>query len=172
MTPEQFVYWLQGFMEMADPSSLSETQTQQIKDHLKLVFDKQTPDRTYPSTDPFPKWQDPYPLPQSPFTPKWEMDPNIFRPICETPTSTTTKVDPINLEVDASTKRFCSEIEDSHNKVFNGTPGIPKHSFGEGKQNNIIKQAMEIASKDVQVPKVVREGKVKKNFSGRNGLKC
>jgi hypothetical protein len=45
MTTEQFVYWLQGFMEMADPKELNKTQTQQIKDHLKLVFDKQTPDR-------------------------------------------------------------------------------------------------------------------------------
>jgi hypothetical protein len=50
MTPEQFVYWLQGFMEMADPTTLTEKQTQQIKDHLALVFDKQTPDRnTLPS---------------------------------------------------------------------------------------------------------------------------
>lgn len=45
MTPEQFAYWLQGFMEMANPNSLNGTQTQQIKDHLKLVFDKKTPER-------------------------------------------------------------------------------------------------------------------------------
>lgn len=45
MTPEQFAYWLQGFMEMADPKELNKIQTQQIKDHLKLVFDKKTPDR-------------------------------------------------------------------------------------------------------------------------------
>lgn len=172
MTPEQFVYWLQGFMEMADPSSLSETQTQQIKDHLKLVFDKQTPDRTILPTDPYPRWSEPHTLPHLPYTPKWEIDPNIFRPICETTTSTTTKVDPINLEVDSSTKRFCGEMKESHNKLFCETMRVPPHMFGEGKQNNIIKQAMEIASKDVQIPKVVREGKVKKNTVGKGGLKC
>lgn len=172
MTPEQFVYWLQGFMEVANPLTLTETQIQQIKDHLNLVFDKQTPDRTYPTTDPFPIWQEPHTLPYSPYTPKWEIDPNIYRPICETTTSTTTKVDPINLEVDASTKRLCGEIEESHNKLFCETLQVPPHMFGEGKQNNIIKQAMEIASKDVQVPKVVREGKVKMNTAARDKIKC
>lgn len=48
MTPEQFAYWLQGFMEMADPKELNATQTQQIKDHLKLVFDKKTPEVSLP----------------------------------------------------------------------------------------------------------------------------
>ena len=45
MTTEQFVYWLQGFMETADPKTINETQTQIIKDHLDLVFNKVTPDR-------------------------------------------------------------------------------------------------------------------------------
>jgi len=48
MTPEQFAYWLQGFMEMADPKELNKNQTQQIKDHLKLVFDKKTPEVSLP----------------------------------------------------------------------------------------------------------------------------
>jgi hypothetical protein len=48
MTPEQFTYWLQGFMEMADPKELNKNQTQQIKDHLKLVFDKKTPEVSLP----------------------------------------------------------------------------------------------------------------------------
>jgi len=48
MTPEQFTYWLQGFMEMADPKELNVIQTQQIKDHLKLVFDKKTPEVSLP----------------------------------------------------------------------------------------------------------------------------
>ncbi len=43
MTPEQFTYWLQGFMETADPKSIDEKQTQIIKDHLALVFTKVTP---------------------------------------------------------------------------------------------------------------------------------
>lgn len=46
MTPQDFVYWLQGFMETADPKSIDERQTQIIKDHLKLVFQKETPDRS------------------------------------------------------------------------------------------------------------------------------
>jgi hypothetical protein len=49
MTTEQFVYWLQGFMEIANPKELNKTQTQQIKDHLKLVFDKKTPEVSLPS---------------------------------------------------------------------------------------------------------------------------
>lgn len=56
MTAEQFAYWLQGFMEMADPKELNPTQTQQIKNHLKLVFDKKTPEVSLPSiqhTEPF-----------------------------------------------------------------------------------------------------------------------
>ena len=45
MTAEQFTYWLQGFMEINNPETLGVRETQIIKDHLKLVFDKQTPDR-------------------------------------------------------------------------------------------------------------------------------
>ena len=45
MTPESFVYWLQGFMEMADPVILDERQVETVRDHLTLVFDKLTPDR-------------------------------------------------------------------------------------------------------------------------------
>ena len=53
MTPEQFVYWLQGFFEIADASgdspSLTDTQAVMIRDHLKEVFHKMTPDRdTFP----------------------------------------------------------------------------------------------------------------------------
>lgn len=45
MTPEQFTYWLQGFVEL-NGALPNETQWLQIKDHLKLVFEKRTP--TYP----------------------------------------------------------------------------------------------------------------------------
>lgn len=44
MTAEQFTYWLQGFLETADPKSIDEKQTKIIKDHLALVFTKVTPD--------------------------------------------------------------------------------------------------------------------------------
>ena len=61
MTPEQFTYWLQGYMEIHHPSckspneiALSAHQVQVIKDHLKTVFDKQTPERLiYKTTDPY-----------------------------------------------------------------------------------------------------------------------
>lgn len=52
MTAEQFTYWLQGFMEINDPETLGVRETQIIKDHLKLVFDKQTPDRSPGLFDP------------------------------------------------------------------------------------------------------------------------
>lgn len=43
MTPENFCYWLQGLMELDNPVKLNAIQTQQIKDHLTLVFIKETP---------------------------------------------------------------------------------------------------------------------------------
>lgn len=46
MNSETFTYWLQGFVEIANTDTISEKQWQIIKDHLKLVFDKKTPDRT------------------------------------------------------------------------------------------------------------------------------
>lgn len=46
MTPEQFTYWLQGFFEISNTNSLNENQVLIIKDHLKLVFNKVTPNRT------------------------------------------------------------------------------------------------------------------------------
>jgi len=45
MTSEQFTYWLQGYFEISDSKMLSSRQTQIIKDHLDLVFNKVTPDR-------------------------------------------------------------------------------------------------------------------------------
>ena len=45
MKPEAFVYWLQGFLELENPKSLNARQTQIVKDHLALVFNKVTPDR-------------------------------------------------------------------------------------------------------------------------------
>jgi hypothetical protein len=51
MTAEQFTYWLQGFMEINEPETLGVRETQIIKDHLKLVFDKQTPVRKQLLTD-------------------------------------------------------------------------------------------------------------------------
>ena len=38
MTPEQFVYWLQGLMELGNPKVLTEEQTAMVKRHLATVF--------------------------------------------------------------------------------------------------------------------------------------
>lgn len=44
MTPENFCYWLQSSFELCDTKQFSEQQVQIIKDHLALVFNKQTPE--------------------------------------------------------------------------------------------------------------------------------
>lgn len=50
MSPENFIYWLQGYFEISGNKKLNESQVQIIKDHLKLVFDKQTPNREKSTT--------------------------------------------------------------------------------------------------------------------------
>ena len=52
MTPQEFCYWLQGLLEIGDPKSLDERQIAIIKDHLRLVFTKVTPERQQEPT----KW--------------------------------------------------------------------------------------------------------------------
>jgi len=46
MNSEQFTYWLQGFFELSGSTALTDIQVLVIKDHLKLVFEKKTPDRS------------------------------------------------------------------------------------------------------------------------------
>lgn len=46
MSPENFCYFLQGYLETSNPEFISAAQTQIIKDHLALVFNKVTPDRS------------------------------------------------------------------------------------------------------------------------------
>lgn len=46
MTAEQFTYWLQGFFELSDAKILDEKQVKIVKDHLDLVYNKVTPDRS------------------------------------------------------------------------------------------------------------------------------
>lgn len=48
MTPENFCYWLQGYLEISDSKDLDSNQLDIVKDHLKLVFNKITPNRTDP----------------------------------------------------------------------------------------------------------------------------
>lgn len=62
MTPESFTYWLQGFVELSESNAVpNEKQWLMIKDHLKLVFDKKTPDRSpafeIKPTFPFPDYK-------------------------------------------------------------------------------------------------------------------
>lgn len=44
MTPEQFVYWLQGKLEGRDCDAIPYCEWQCVKDHLATVFKKETPD--------------------------------------------------------------------------------------------------------------------------------
>jgi hypothetical protein len=55
MTPENFTYWLKGFFEISGVTYLSEAQTQVVKDHLDLVFQKVTPDRAIETKSPYDK---------------------------------------------------------------------------------------------------------------------
>jgi hypothetical protein len=53
MSLENFVFWLQGFLELENPKTLSEQQVNIIKDHLKLVLNKKTPNRSQPKESGF-----------------------------------------------------------------------------------------------------------------------
>lgn len=44
MTPEQFVYWLQGFVELGGETPPTKEQWESIAAHLRLVFNKKTPE--------------------------------------------------------------------------------------------------------------------------------
>jgi hypothetical protein len=46
MTAENFCYWLQGYFELYGPKTLDEKETRVVWDHLNLVFQKQTPNRS------------------------------------------------------------------------------------------------------------------------------
>lgn len=73
MTPENFCYWLQGRVEL-HPAMITEEEWQCIKEHLSLVFDKQTKTNPgtpqKPTTFPWhtPVWTGPY----------YQPDPNKF----------------------------------------------------------------------------------------------
>jgi len=46
MNYEHFAIWLHGFLEISNAESIDQNQTQIIKDHLALLFEKKTPIRT------------------------------------------------------------------------------------------------------------------------------
>lgn len=45
MNYEQFAIWLHGYLEISNAETIDKNQTQIIKDHLALLFEKKTPDR-------------------------------------------------------------------------------------------------------------------------------
>lgn len=51
MAPDQFAYWLQGFVEMNPNVMPTEKQWCVIQEHLKLVFKKVTPEYIPVSSD-------------------------------------------------------------------------------------------------------------------------
>jgi len=51
MTPTDFVYWLQGWVEMEGGKKPNFEQWTTITDHLSLVFNKVTQNRITPATD-------------------------------------------------------------------------------------------------------------------------
>lgn len=75
MTPEQFAYWLQGFVEIHGSAPTTHEWTI-IKDHLATVFKKITPDRQ------------PYPLGPGIVAPTYPTWPNPLTPFTTTPTYT------------------------------------------------------------------------------------
>lgn len=62
MSPRDFVYWLNGYLELSGSNTLTEAQVQTIKTHLALVFTQVTPviDPLYPNYpgtgEPFPQF--------------------------------------------------------------------------------------------------------------------
>lgn len=50
MSPQDFCYWLQGFAELNSEAPTPE-QWAAIRDHLQLVFKKETPNRVQGSND-------------------------------------------------------------------------------------------------------------------------
>lgn len=55
MTERDFVYWLQGFFEIANPTSMTPEQVKMVKDHLGYVFEhkQKTETPALPHQDPF-----------------------------------------------------------------------------------------------------------------------
>lgn len=49
MNEQQFAYWLKGFVEMNPEAMITHAQWLILKDHLNLVFKKETPLRQFPS---------------------------------------------------------------------------------------------------------------------------
>ena len=55
MSPQDFCYWLQGFLEMGNPKEMNEGQVKMLKNHLGLVFVNVTSDLPQESSPEEPK---------------------------------------------------------------------------------------------------------------------
>ena len=103
MTAEQFAYWLQGFMEVGQPRELNHNQIQVIKDHLKLVFEKKTPDRDLHGTEPIGVPNSTRPI--SPYiSPNdWSINPKPYNPY----QITCTNSEGYTIQANDPNKHFC-----------------------------------------------------------------
>lgn len=91
MTSEQFVFWLQGALEIMDPKSLNEQQIKVIKDHIALVLTKVTPNYINdPNTFRV------HPEPFSPTMPVYPWPPTTTSPIVTCGSSGTTTELPVD----------------------------------------------------------------------------
>jgi hypothetical protein len=59
MTPENFCYWLQGYFDLQETGlTFSDKQMGEVKNHLKLVFKKETPRIYKPTTFNHQEWEE------------------------------------------------------------------------------------------------------------------
>lgn len=127
MTPEQFAYWLQGYVEIRGSAPTS-GEWDVIKDHLATVFNKVTPNRSqYPSgpaiAEPYrgePVVPNPWINPVGPYvTPPihWTTPPNWPRPevICST------QQEPMPTNLRAGGYYYSNAINAAGGSGFNGT---------------------------------------------------
>jgi hypothetical protein len=96
MTPENFTYWLNGFVELNGTPPTPE-QWDCIKEHLKLVFTKETPELkesiSIPKWNIDPKFTSPSPLPTN-IDPRFINPPSTGTPPFSLPTTACTVVNP------------------------------------------------------------------------------
>jgi hypothetical protein len=91
MNERDFFYRLQGFFEISESKTLSEKQVQVIKDHMKLVAQKVTPDRSQTAgvyqPDPFDFLPEPAGLIKKPETYCMSLGADLENNLCKTETS-------------------------------------------------------------------------------------
>lgn len=78
MTPEQFCYWMQGFVELSGGNPPTTDQWTSIGEHLQQVFNKKTPPiKITPAPEVNPAQVPPFnPDRPNPWSAPWEVDHN------------------------------------------------------------------------------------------------